>query len=600
MSSTVTLLKTSAVTAIQADLEAAVASSATAAASSAVNSAVSATAAAGSATAASSSAAAAAGSAATALNAIVDTFKGGVAGASVPATSPAAGDYYRITAAGTAQSKTWATGDLAIYNGTSGSWTQISGNLVDPSTLAAQRNALAPAQALSGNGTAGSTLTLASVPSGDQTIPLDFDVPSSNPSRAMGILALGGAYTTANSQVIYITAAGALQVEAYGATSGDVRYSYSAGFVAAYAGTRVRCIVTISSGVLAINVNGTALTLTNGTAGSAPAWGATLASGLVYVGKMAASDYYFSGTLRLLGIENRALSAAEVLQVYQTGSFPASDFASPAATNTALNAGTFSDASFPYSTPISGASATGFSAASTGAAFCMAACPTAFAIKPGKRFRLTYTLTLNSGTAPTAYIANPGIDGKSNAVVLSVGSNSTELTTDEDYATAKLAFYNSSSATNYTLANITLVPLGLLVAPSTKGGCGPQQRDMSGNNCPINLPGDGVDGGVAWTNPTDEGWFSYTRTSSGYLFGGWAIIPSGYYIAEMWISGNGVAAVTVGESAGTWTNVVASYVPAATPAPATLLVRTTSNRMLYLYLSASITCTVTVRIAKIG
>jgi hypothetical protein len=52
-------------------------------------------------------------------------FIGGVAGASVPATATAAGDYYLITSAGTSQSKTWAVGDRAVYNGVSGSWTQI-------------------------------------------------------------------------------------------------------------------------------------------------------------------------------------------------------------------------------------------------------------------------------------------------------------------------------------------------------------------------------------------------------------------------------------------------------------------------------------------
>jgi len=66
-------------------------------------------------------------SAVTALNAISQAFKGGLAGASVPATSTATGDTYRITSAGTSQSKTWVVGDAAIYNGTSGSWTQLTG-----------------------------------------------------------------------------------------------------------------------------------------------------------------------------------------------------------------------------------------------------------------------------------------------------------------------------------------------------------------------------------------------------------------------------------------------------------------------------------------
>jgi len=78
-------------------------------------------------TAASASASSAASSASTALNALALQYKGGVSGASVPATSTLAGDYYEITTAGTSQSKTWAVGDRATYNGSSGSWTQTTG-----------------------------------------------------------------------------------------------------------------------------------------------------------------------------------------------------------------------------------------------------------------------------------------------------------------------------------------------------------------------------------------------------------------------------------------------------------------------------------------
>lgn len=83
-----------------------------------------------SATAAAASAASASLSAAQAQNAIASQFKGGLAGNAVPATSALAGDTYRITSAGTSQSITWAIGDMAVYNGTSGSWTRLPLNIV--------------------------------------------------------------------------------------------------------------------------------------------------------------------------------------------------------------------------------------------------------------------------------------------------------------------------------------------------------------------------------------------------------------------------------------------------------------------------------------
>lgn len=52
-------------------------------------------------------------------------YKGLLAGGSVPATSTNAGDVYLISSAGTSQSKTWGSNDLAIYTGTSGSWDQV-------------------------------------------------------------------------------------------------------------------------------------------------------------------------------------------------------------------------------------------------------------------------------------------------------------------------------------------------------------------------------------------------------------------------------------------------------------------------------------------
>jgi hypothetical protein len=79
--------------------------------------------------AADASAVAAAASAILAGQAVANQFLGGIAGNAVPATATAAGYYYRVTSAGTSQGKTWAVGDMAIYNGTSGSWTQLAGIL---------------------------------------------------------------------------------------------------------------------------------------------------------------------------------------------------------------------------------------------------------------------------------------------------------------------------------------------------------------------------------------------------------------------------------------------------------------------------------------
>lgn len=440
--------------------------------------------------------------------------------------------------------------------------------------LGPYRNALAPAQALSFNGTADASV--AAIPAfgtGDFSVAILVNPAALTTNHGL----IGGLL---NSFGLYATATGAVGVWK----------------------TNVAIVGTSAAGTLTVNTP-TLLTYTrSGTSG------VLYANGISVLAVTDSQDYSvatttlnsatavvrFTGTLRLIGIANRALSPAEVLSLYQTGSWPAADFGqgvNDSGTTVYAGAQMINGANSTFASDSGWWAMIGGTNIAAGVANFVANSTISrnSILTVGKRYRATFTLTASGGTFKVQDGATFFLTG------LTTGTQSFEFVAGGN------TFGISSVGATGTVDNLTITPLGLLVAPDPMQlGSGPQWRDMSGNNAHINLPGDGVDMGVAWTNRSPEGWFTYTRTSSGYLFGGWAIIPSGYYIAEMWISGNGAAAITVGESAGTWTNVVASYVPAATPAPATLLVRTTSNRMLYLYLSASITCTVTVRIAKIG
>lgn len=215
---------------------------------------------------------------------------------------------------------------------------------VTSNVLAALRNVLAPAQALSFNGTAGCTLTLASTPSGDQSWAFDIDVPTAAPSAANGIFNAGGDFSGANTFGAYIApTTGLLYINQYAASAPNYRQAVTASsIVTTYGGTRIRCVIAIASGVLTLRINDVAQTLTETTGPTPPAWGATLASGVVYIGKLSSANYYFSGVIRLLGIENYALSPAQQTYVYQTGSFPASDYgASGAPAGTTVTAGAF-------------------------------------------------------------------------------------------------------------------------------------------------------------------------------------------------------------------------------------------------------------------
>jgi hypothetical protein len=233
---------------------------------------------------------AAALSAVQAAQAVAQQYKGGLAGASVPATSTAAGDTYRITSAGTSQSITWTTGDLAIYNGTSGSWTRVPAGVVDEprAVLGDASRAVTPVLYSDGatanrriEWTPGSTLA------GGLPVTVnvwDLDVPTSNPSPSAAVIVnISGSSTptspVANSLRIAITGTGGLAIGCYGATDTDFRLLTHATFRAAYSGRKgCKLTVTWASGdtttnptILLDGVDITAnFTLTTG--GTAPNW----------------------------------------------------------------------------------------------------------------------------------------------------------------------------------------------------------------------------------------------------------------------------------------------------------------------------------------
>jgi hypothetical protein len=525
---------------------------ATAAGTSATNAATSATAAATSATNAATSASAAAASATTALNAITSAFKGGVAGASVPATSTAAGDYYRITSAGTSQSKTWTTGDLAIYNGSSGSWTQIAGNVQDAASVAAQRNALAPAQGLSFDGTASAPFTLTSTPTGARSGALIAQIPTSNPPANRAMLGLGGDWPSAYSFSLYINPSGQLCLTQFGASGSDSITAYlNANMVTTYGGQWVAITYTIdSAGVLLLYINGAAAAFTSITQGSPPTFAVTLGSTAGRLGASNSGAYFHVGGLRLIGIENRALSAAEVLALYQTGTPASADFntASNSAINTSSAVNGVAGSSL-FDTTFSGVSASGFTAVQAAGAYAAASFQPSFTVSPGQIIRVTYTATVTTGTVNLT-LMNSAVAGISNLAAVTTGTRTVELIAVAYSATARVIF-GAVGASNFVVSSVVIVRAGLLLAPDpTEPGIGFQAHDMSGNKADILLP----TSGVSWVIPS--GRFQIARatsdgTTTAQQLGGGTIIPAQVQLLRIRArSTAGTPSITLGSSSG--------------------------------------------------
>jgi hypothetical protein len=243
-------------------------------------------------TAASASASSAASSASTALNALALQYKGGVSGASVLATSTLAGDYYEITTAGTSQSKTWAVGDRATYNGSSGSWTQTTGFFT---VISSALTAYSPQGYLNSDGATSNRAQIqgpfdavnnprgwvagAAVMEWCGWVHVPTSAPSS-PSCFIGSLSLGSApdNTTTNQVALWLTNTGQLFITANGASAGvDVRRFAMGTFQSTYPGQRVWLSVILTQGTATnpvVKVNGTDISASFSltTTGTPPAW----------------------------------------------------------------------------------------------------------------------------------------------------------------------------------------------------------------------------------------------------------------------------------------------------------------------------------------
>lgn len=200
-----------------------------------------------------------------------------------------------------------------------------------------------------------------------------------------------------------------------------------------------------------------------------------------------ANGYVYQGAMSGL-IYNRALSAAEVVSLYEAGVPSGADYNS--ASNTSINTSACVNLSY---TSFTGASASGFTAVANGICYARTA-PTA-TITAGQRVRLTGTLTLNNGktVVPQVYVDNSGT-----SVALTAGSFNVTIS-GGTAATASNIIFTTSGDADYTISSLSITRLGLLLAPdAAQSGGGLTWYDTSGNAANITLPASGV----TWNVPT--------------------------------------------------------------------------------------------------
>jgi hypothetical protein len=322
-----------------------------------------------------------------------------------------------------------------------------------------------------------------------------------------------------------------------------------------------------SAGVCTLYVNGAAVTTVANTS--------NYSVGQSYLSSYKGASGWPVGTVLPVRIFNRALTAAEVLALYERAAPDIGDYRTAFA----------SWATTPATLPGSSGNVHWWQAAASKW------------VRPGQRFRVTATwdgggtetLRLAYHTSNQPVIADTTwTSGTAQEIVLGVtGFNVNDI------------YFTKASAGDLTNFTATIEPIGLLLAPEVNAlGVGPQWRDASGAGAHIALPGDGVIGGVSWSLPGGaNGDFGETRTASGYALGRDAVvIPEGYRIARIWCSGNGTFSLG---NAAAGTEIVNAFTATATTQLATLAAYVTASRKLYLTLGTATTVTYSVHLERI-
>ena len=116
----------------------------------------------------------------------------------------------------------------------------------------------------------------------------------------------------------------------------------------------------------------------------------------------------------------------------------------------------------PYDT-FDGASITGFHAIDDGGDTGVARLSNTISYVSGSIYRITFYLVLTSGTvpfyAPTATAGGSILTGAAQQTA-SAGANSYDFTAGANAALGSFSWYNLSSATEYTISNISITKIG--------------------------------------------------------------------------------------------------------------------------------------------
>jgi hypothetical protein len=340
-------------------------------------------------------------------------------------------------------------------------------------TISAQRNGLAPAQGLVFDGTTAATVAVPAMTDG--TVAFWINAPAYSGTNPFPVVGAIGSYST-----IYVNTSGAIANEGLSQSTSLLP-----------AGVWSFGAVTKSGTTVTYYVNGIAA----GSQTQAQSWNASSK-----IGPLSGSTY--PATLRPPVILNRALSAAEVLALYQQGAPAAADYNGVLSNVNLLTAGgpwTNYNSSFNVAfASADGSTVSGTSSTGIGYVY------TPITLTAGSRYRITGTATGVTGSTLYVSTTAPILSSPQQGIgTIPLGTSEINFSWEETTGGSRSFVVNTVSAiaTSFALTNLRVWKDGLLLAPdSNNAGAGLEWLDVSGNRAHIVLP----TSGVSWSLPSSQ------------------------------------------------------------------------------------------------
>jgi hypothetical protein len=281
-------------------------------------------------------------------------------------------------------------------------------------------------------------------------------------------------------------------------------------------------VVVSANAALTLSKNSNVVYTRSGTTGTWYINGIAAGSGTDSTNYSVAWSYIGStlvGTLGGLNLYNRALSATEVVALYEAGAPSGADYNSASSTNIITG-----DA---WYTTVQGGTAISSGVATITTPGNLLG--RANAVTVGKRYRVSVNITASTGGAAVRLYEIT--TGTNRVIGSSAGTNTLEFT-----ATSAGQYFNISAGTA-TFDTISIIPLGLLLAPdAAQAGGGLTWYDTSGNAANITLPASGV----SWNVPT-----------SGYVTSGSSLnLAAGGTNQNITLTPSGTGAVVANTASG--------------------------------------------------